>query len=119
MNARLIKFVVVILLVVVLAAAGSAFANTNTVAGSYAGDGFNTISGYNITGVTYTLSTTDPTQIGTVKFTLDHTASDVRVKLVDTATTYFTCGVSGTSVTCNITGVSVKNANQLTVIAVE
>lgn len=47
-----------------------AFAATNTVPSSSAGDGDGAVNGYNVANIRYTLSSTDPSLIDGVAFTL-------------------------------------------------
>ncbi|MDH4176215.1 MAG: hypothetical protein OEV72_01465 [Thermoleophilia bacterium] len=117
------RTLIAVLLALVVAAATYGFTATNTVPGSYAGDGNNTISGYTVTNVDYTLNATDPSLIDKVDFTLNSAAGEVKVKLVSTGTTYSNCTVTGgTSVSCDFpTGSepTVLAADQLRVIAVQ
>jgi hypothetical protein len=102
--------------------AAYAFTATNTVPGSNAGDGSGTISGYTVSGIAYTLNTTDPTKVDKVAFTLNAAASSVKVKAVASGTTYQDCTVTGgTSVSCDWATASeptVASVDQLRVIAV-
>lgn len=107
-----------LLLALVLAAVTFAYAAANTVPASYAGDGSNTISGYTVSNVHYVLDSTNPANISQVTFTLDQPANDVRIQLV-TGGTWFTCTSSGTSVTCNVSGVTALAANTLRVVAAQ
>jgi len=102
----------------ILAAITFAYAAANTVPGTYAGDGSSTTSGYTVTNVHYVLNTTNPANIDQVTFTLDAPAADVRIQLVNNGS-WFTCSVSGTSVNCNVSGVTVLAATTLRVVAVQ
>jgi hypothetical protein len=120
MNKRLFKIFLIVLAIGAFAGAASAFAASNTVPASNAGDGSAAISGYTVTAVRYTLDGTNPRNIGTVAFTLSSAASDVRVKLVAASSTFFTCAnAGGNNWTCAITGVTALGADQLTVVAVQ
>jgi hypothetical protein len=108
---------------VVLAVAAYGFTATNTVPGSYAGDGSGTINGYTVSTVGYTLNGTDPTRVDRVSFTLSAPATSVKAKAVAAGTTYTDCTVSGgTSVSCDWPAASeptVASVDQLRVIAVQ
>jgi hypothetical protein len=112
-------------LIALVSGAAYAFTAQNTVPSSWAGAGSGTINGWNTTGVSniaYTLDAADPTTFSSVAFDLnDHAATDVKVQLNSSGGTWYDCGASGAaspySVTCTITGESVQNADQLTVVA--
>jgi hypothetical protein len=108
----------VTLLLFVLAGATYAFAATNTFDGSnLAGDGTSTISGYKVSNISYSVNAGD---ISAVSFTLDAVANTVQAALNDG--TLVSCTQS-TSVTngysCLLSGVSVKDASSLRVLAVQ
>jgi hypothetical protein len=111
------------LALVLLAVAGAvwAFTASNTVPASRAGIGDNTISGYTVSNVTYTLDNSNPAKIASVAFVLDQPATTVRVKVQASATSYQNCSISGgVNVTCTFaTQPNVVDADQLTVIAVQ
>ncbi|RPI94647.1 MAG: hypothetical protein EHM40_05835 [Chloroflexi bacterium] len=111
----------VVLLVLVLATSAFAFAATNTVPGTYAGEGEEVISGYEVLTVDYNLNAGNPSNIDSVDLTLDAAASDVKIGLVNGGTIY-DCTGAGTSWNCDTTAVvqaTVSAANQLRVIAVD
>lgn len=111
------RILLVTLLLFVLAGASYAFAATNTVPASFAGDGSGTISGYTVTNVHYVLAAS-PVNIASVTFTLSNAAADVRISL--DGTTYVTCAnSSGNNWSCTVSGISVLSATNLRVIAVE
>lgn len=121
---RTIKVAVVLALALVLATVTYAFAAANTVADSGAGDGDGVISGYNITNITFTLNSGDPTKLATVSFDAAPievgapAATDVKVK-VNTTGAWVTCAAGTTSDwTCDISGNTVLDATTLQVIAV-
>ncbi|HVM12518.1 MAG TPA: hypothetical protein VM638_08595 [Actinomycetota bacterium] len=101
----------------------SAYAMTaaNTFSGDNAsGSGSDTISGYEVSDVNYTLAS-DPEELEAVAFTLDGEASDVRAK-VRAAASYATCEeVEGETNrwSCSLSGESVSAAQSLSVIAVK
>ena len=71
-NFRSSKWFVIVLVVVAFATAAYAFAASNTMpASSNAGEGEVAIGGYTVSGVTYTYSTANPSQITSVSFTVD------------------------------------------------
>ncbi len=113
------------LLLVILATAGFGFAASNTVQTSRAGDGQATISGYNVTQIDYTLET-DPSNIDSVSFQLAGGATapgDVKVKLVQTGTTWFNCSQGGTTLpatyTCDVSNTTVLSADEFRVVAAQ
>jgi hypothetical protein len=111
----------VVLLVLIFATAAFAFAATNTVPGTYAGEGAEDISGYEVLTVDYNLSVANPSNISSVDLTLDAAASDVKISVVNGGTVY-DCSGAGTNWTCDTTAgtqATVSAANQLRVIAVD
>jgi hypothetical protein len=64
-----------------VATTGSALTATNTGTGGKAGDGTGAISGYAVSGISYTLNVADPRNIESVRFTLDGPASSVRARI--------------------------------------
>jgi hypothetical protein len=110
------RVLLVTLLLFVLAGATYAFAASNTVPVSYAGDGQNTILGYEVTDVTYTLGS-NPLLIEGVSFTLDHAATNVQISL--NGADFVTCSnPTGNNWTCSA-NVTVLSASSLRVVAVE
>jgi len=111
----------VTLLLFVLAGSTYAFAATNTVPPSIAGDGQGVISGYAITDVHYEL---DGADIDAVTFTATNseelTATDVKISLI-TDGDFYTCTItSGNSWSCDVDSeVSVLEADLLRVVAVQ
>lgn len=112
---RGIKFFGLILIVLVIAGFTYAYAASNTVELTAAGDGAATISGFNVTGVHYNLNATTPSNIDSVTFNISPAANTVKISLDGTAT-YYTC-TGTTSLTCTTTGATVSAANSLRVIA--
>ena len=114
----------VVLLVLIFAASAYAFAATNTVANSKAGDGTGTISGFDITAIDYTLDATNPTDIDQVVFTLDTAPvnGQIYIELNSVSGTWFQCTVAGTTATCDTTGSNVPvgaTLTELRVVAVD
>ena len=63
------RYLPVMALILILVASAFAFANSNTVDISGLGEGSNDITGYNITGIRYTLDTTgNPSTVTAVTF---------------------------------------------------
>ncbi|MEW6285043.1 MAG: hypothetical protein AB1509_02345 [Chloroflexota bacterium] len=120
-NRRSSKMFVVVLLALVFATAAFAFAATNTVPGTYAGEGAGTVSGYTVTNVVYNLNATNASNIDSVSFTLNAPASIVKVRLVTTGSFYTCTNTSGFNWTCNTTSpqATVAAADELRVIASE
>jgi hypothetical protein len=98
-----------------------AFTAANTVAASKAGDGAGAVTGYNVTGVHYTLNGTDPGVIDTVTFNLDSApvaGSTIRARLNPTGT-WYSCTNTGVAVTCTTTGATVLGATELRVVVAQ
>jgi hypothetical protein len=112
---------VVVLLALVFATAAFAFAATNTVPGTYAGEGAGAVSGYTVTNVVYNLNATNASNIDSVSFTLNAAASTVKVRLVTTGSFYNCTNTSGFNWNCNTTSpqATVAAADELRVIASE
>jgi hypothetical protein len=119
-RSKTIKLVLVAMIIMVFATAAYAFAASNTVPSSKAGDGSGAISGYAVTAVSYVLNA-DPTKIDQVKFTLDSSATTVKARLVSGSGTWFACTViTGNNWGCTISGsVNVVDANSLEVVAIQ
>jgi hypothetical protein len=118
---RFSKFFVV-LLVLILATAAFAFAATNTVPGSRAGDGTGGISGYTVSLVDYNLNAANPTDIDTVTFSLNAAASTVKISLVTGGPVYdcsTTNAPTNTNWSCTTGGATASAANELRVIAAD
>lgn len=105
---------------VALATGAYAYTDANTVEASKAGDGSDTITGYDVIDVEYDLAA-DPTTIDAVRFTLDADARIVKAKVESASTTYADCTETATAGTweCTLTGATVAGADELTVIATD
>lgn len=115
---RNFKVILIVLVVVVLAASAYAFADANTVPATKAGSGAGEISGYTVSSVTYTLNSSDPSQLDAVNFTLDAAATTVKIKLVAAGSTWYSCTNSlNNDWTCDTTGASVEAMDELSVVA--
>jgi hypothetical protein len=115
------RLLVALLFAGVLASATYAFTATNTVPGSNAGLGSNTISGYTATNVDYTLNATDPTLLDAVDFDISPTTtSAVKIRLAP-AGAWYDCVNTAGAVTCDTTSpaATVLGATELTVVAVD
>lgn len=112
-----IKALVLVVLVLALSGATYAFAASNTVPATKAGDGNGAISGYTVSNIKYNLDGTTPTTIATVTFTLNDAATTVRIKLVAAGTTWYNCtNTTGNDWSC-IAGAPVLTADNLQVVA--
>ncbi len=102
----------------VLAAGAYAYTAGNTVEASRVGDGAGAISGYQVTGVQYTLDATDPSLIDKVQFTLDAPASTVKAD-TDNGSGYVDCtSIGGNDWECDFTtNPAVAGAGSLAVVA--
>lgn len=104
----------------VLALGAYAYTAANTVPASSAGSGSGAITGYTVSGITYTLNGTDPRDIDQVAFTIAPTAANtVRAQLVSGGAWYACVNTAG-SVTCDTTvgtQATAAAADQLTVVA--
>ena len=108
-----------ITLALILAATVYGFAASNTVPGTYAGDGDNTISGYTVSNVSYSVySDNDPTDIDGISFDLDANAGEVYVSF-DGGTSWTDCspGSPASSISCTGFSESVLGASQLRIVA--
>ena len=118
---RKFRYVAALLAAVCVAAGAYAFTASNTVPASSAGSGSQTISGYSVSNVAYTLNSTTPTNMDAVSFTLDKAAGTVKAQVVNGGTWYdCTNGGSGNNWTCDTTvgtQATVAPANQLSVVA--
>jgi hypothetical protein len=117
---RNFKALFVVLLIVVVGVAAYAFAAANTVPNTRAGAGSGTVSGYTVSNVVYNLNNTDPTLLDSVNFTLDAAATTVKIRLVSSSSTWYSCTVvSGNNWTCDTTSPAqpVSTMDQLEVVA--
>ncbi len=107
------------LAVVAALLATSAYAFTASVSFSgsnAAGDGSDTVDGYAVTGVTWTLAS-NPTLMDSVAFTISPAATSVQIS-VDGGSSWEICTGVG-SVTCDLTpDVTVSSITSLQVVAV-
>jgi len=115
------RLVLVTLLALVAASATYAYAAANTVPSSSVGAGSGTISGYTVSGVSYTLNATTPTNLDSVAFTIAPTTASVVKAQLASGGTWYTCTNTAGSVTCNTTSpqATAAAATQLTVVATQ
>jgi hypothetical protein len=109
----------ILIVAAALATGAYAFTATNTVPSSSAGSGSGTISGYTVSGIAYTLNATTPSDIDSMTFTLNASATTVKAKVVSGSTTYTNCSIAGgVNVTCDFSpDIAITTADQLSVIA--
>jgi len=116
------KFFSPFVLFAILILAGStfavvAFASSETHLALIGGEGVNVISGYEITDVHYQ-SGNDASQIDSVSFTSNTTATLVKIKLVSTQSKWYDChSPNGINWMCDTSGATIQSANELTVVA--
>ncbi|MGA2490365.1 MAG: hypothetical protein ABSF99_09335, partial [Anaerolineales bacterium] len=63
-----------------------------------------------------------PTQIDSVAFSLDSapvSGSTIRIKLVSTGSTWYSCTYTGSAVTCTTTGANVAGSDTLEVVVAQ
>ena len=109
---RISKTFLVTIIMLVFATAAYAFAASNTFsdATNSAGDGVDTISGYVVSNVEYTLDTANPANVTQVEFDLDAPATTVKVSLsgealqscsedLPTNPNHWICSISGVTAT--------------------
>jgi hypothetical protein len=115
---RTFQILFVTLIVVLFASITYAFAAENTDPLAAGGDGASAVSGYVITDVAYNVNEADPTRLDSVSFTLDANAGMVRIKLVETGSTWYHCNVvSGNDWNCATPGADIASVDQLRVFA--
>jgi hypothetical protein len=114
---RTIRTIGVFLLLFVLTTAMYAFTATNTVDSSRAGLGDGDIDGYDVTNISWTLDSDDPSQITGVSFDLDAEAGSAYARVDDGAWAACTNG-SGNSWSCAVSG-DTKEAASLEVAAAD
>jgi hypothetical protein len=122
-NFRSSKMFVIALVIMILVTATYAFAASNTVPASKAGEGEGAITGYTVSAISYTYSTANPSMITAVNFTLNVAATKAGVSLVTGGLLQACTGTGAgpttwTTWTCNLTTpISVLSADKLRVVA--
>lgn len=130
-----LRLIALVVPVAALIGSGFAFTASNTVTAKDAGNGADTISGYTINSVSYTLNSTNPGNIDAVKFVVKDAAgaalaanpSTVKIKLVSSGSDWFACSLdTGTTTptddwSCATTSpqATVVAADELRVVAAE
>lgn len=116
---RSTKLFIIVLVVLVFATSAFAFAASNTVPASYAGEGSSVTSGYTVTNVVYNLNATTASNIDSTTFTLNAAAATVKVRLVTTGSYYSCTNTSGFNWSCNTTSpqATVAAADEFRVVA--
>ena len=114
------RFTIVAIMAAVVSVAAYAFTAANTVPATNAGSGSGTISGYTVSGVTYTLNASNPQNVDQVAFTISPTTGTVKAQLVSGGS-WYSCTNSSGSVTCATTSpqATASGVNQLTVVAAQ
>ena len=117
-----LRLLIALVIIAIMATAAYGFAASNTVGASKAGDGSGAISGYDVTGITYTVNNADPTILDSVQFNLSAAATIVKATL-DGGTTWVDCTVVGlpanNNYTCAASGATVKSVTRLRVVATQ
>ena len=117
--------ILIILGLILVAALIYAFAAANTVPETGAGEGSNTVSGYTISNVDYTLLPSDPSLLQDVSFTVAPTAgagaAGTVMITVDGGTTWVNCTGPGPIWTCTfaVPQPTVASIASLDVVATE
>ncbi|MBK9928022.1 MAG: hypothetical protein IPP66_22350 [Anaerolineales bacterium] len=117
---RNFKVLLIAFAVLVLAASSYAFAAAITgIPDSKAGTGSGTVTGYVVSNVAYTFNTSDPTLLDQVDFTLDATATSVKIQVNTVAGDWYTCTNVLTDWTCITTSPQATTATMdtLTIVA--
>lgn len=98
LNNRILRTAILAGAIFALMLGAYAFASANVVPTTNAGSGSNTISGYTVSTVEYTLLASDPTKIDYWQLTLSATADDVRSRLATTGSgnVWITCTTTAT-----------------------
>jgi hypothetical protein len=117
-NSRMSKLFIVVVVALIFATSAYAFAASNTVPGTVAGEGAGAVSGYTVTAIVYNLDATTPSNIDSVTFTLSGAATTVKASV--TPGTFYNCTVvTGNNWTCTTTApqATVTGATNLDIIA--
>ncbi len=114
---RVITVFTTLIVSLVFATAAFAFAASNTVPDTTAGDGSGAISGYTISNVSYALNASNPGNVDSVSFTIAPTTGTVRVQL--NGSTWYNCTNTAGSVSCTTAGLTALAATSLRVVAAQ
>jgi ABC-type cobalt transport system substrate-binding protein len=117
------RLAVILAVAAAFALTAYAFTASNTFAdaNNKAGDGSQTITGYQVSNIEYQLQAPNAAYIDSVSFDLNADAGEVKVKLVSTGSTYTNCTGGPTAWTCDFAADSqtVVSANEFRVVAVQ
>jgi hypothetical protein len=117
---RSVKFLAIIIVAFAFASVATAYAASNTVPATSAGEGEGTISGYTVSAVHYNLNALNPGNIDSVTFTTDTTVplgATVKIKLVNAGSTWYTCsGQGSTNISCATAGAGLLSADTLRIV---
>ncbi|HUV16312.1 MAG TPA: hypothetical protein VMW28_07105 [Pelolinea sp.] len=121
MKKRKILYLIIAIGIFAIATAIYSFAASNTVPSTYLGEGAGTISGYIVSNITYVLNSSNPSNLDEVQFTLDNSASTVKIKLVAAGSDFYDCALNAGTWECPTTSpqATVVSADELRVIASE
>jgi hypothetical protein len=113
------RILIIVILVLILSTAAYGFAASNTITDAgKAGEGSNTVSGYDVTNVSYTLDATDPNALDSVDFTLDASATSVYAGIDTNPSTtiqWRSCSnTAGNDFTCDLSTVTISVTNAAT-----
>lgn len=114
---KTMKVLLALFAILAVSVAVYAFAASNTVPATKAGDGTGAVSGYTVTTIVYTLNATDPNTLDQVSFDLGAAATQVKAQLVASGTWYSCTLDTGTVWECDTTGLAVSSIDQLRVVA--
>lgn len=114
---KTMKVLLALSAILAVSVAAYAFAASNTVPATKAGDGTGAVSGYTVTSVVYTLNATNPNTLDQVSFDLGAVATQVKAQLVASGTWYSCTLDTGTVWECDTTGLAVSSIDQLRVVA--
>ena len=115
------SLIVPLTVAMVLATFTYALTSSNTVPGSNAGQGAQTVAGYTVSNVHYNLNASDPRNVDSVQFDLapaPPAGSTIRAKIQAAATSFATCTLAGARATCP-TGGTAATADELNVIVAQ
>jgi hypothetical protein len=119
-----LRILVAAALALVIGSLSYAYAASVNVPATQIGDGSNTISGWSVTSLSYTLNANSPRNVDSVSFTLSPTGQapgTVRAQL-SASGSWYSCSIGGgNAVTCATTSpqATASGSTQLTVVAVQ
>ncbi len=115
------RLIVALLCAGIVSGAAYSYTASNTVPATGAGFGNGTISGYTISGLGYTLNSTDPSLVDAVAFTISPTNAGSVYAQLAAGGPWYSCANVGGSVTCATTSPqgTATGSTQLTVVSVQ